>query len=485
MATPEPSRLAPEVATVGRGALSLLLSRIANRGLLLLLVIIATRVLGPEDWGRFTLALSLLWVLRSLLHFSFEILLTREMAAYPHQAGSYFIQGTLLKLLLAAALLPAVALALWVLSYSAYHLAVFLTLGVSLALGAVPTSAYAFYNAQGRFGRTSWLQSLEAFLCVVAGLLALRLSPSALALAIGFLAASAAMMVGCGFLVLRDLDTERAAPKRWKGILRALAPFAAANLLVVLSERMDVLLVSFLGGDRAAGLYSAAFNFLDGLMLLPVALATALYPWLSTSAADSDRSSVQDTLFRSFKYLFVVSLVAATVASQWSEPVVRLLYGAGYAESAPVLKVLLLVPVFLFQTTLFGYVLYAVRAERTVLRLLVFHLAISLAFNLALIPGWGVVGAASAKLVANFASFLLCLYLLADYLPPRRLLAVYAQGALAVIPALPLLWIRGINPWMHLALFFALSIAIVLALELISVLESRWWRERWRLRMLG
>ena len=76
------------------------------------------------------------------------------------------------------------------------------------------------------------------------------------------------------------------------------------------------------------------------MQFLPAALMTTLFP-IFVAARDDDPERVRRLFRTAVDYLLLTSLPALAIALAGAEPIVRLLFGADFADAAPALPVLM------------------------------------------------------------------------------------------------------------------------------------------------
>src|ERR1700687_4896925 len=82
----------------------------ASTGLLLVLSIVAARVLGTEEWGRFSFALALATIFETLMDFGLHQVAIRSIARDPAGAPRLFQNTLSLKLVLAVGMMASLLL---------------------------------------------------------------------------------------------------------------------------------------------------------------------------------------------------------------------------------------------------------------------------------------------------------------------------------------------------------------------------------------
>jgi O-antigen/teichoic acid export membrane protein len=227
--------------------------------------------------------------------------------------------------------------------------------------------------------------------------------------------------------------------------MRALAkealPLFLTNLVGLLYQRTDVLVLSKLRGEADVGLYGAAASVLRVLAMLPTIFVTAMYPALSRFHSESgDRGDslrrLCDTAFR-WQIALGAPIVAGVAAL--GPRIIDLVYGPKFAPAGRTLSILIIALLFFFTNTLLGYMLFTANRQKEFLRIKIVTLVLNLGLLFALVPRFGIDGAAAATVGTIFLSFLMHRALVARHLYPVRFLTLGAKpltGAAIMLLAL-------------------------------------------------
>ena len=187
-------------------------------------------------------------------------------------------------------------------------------------------------------------------------------------------------------------------------IARAAVPFALAGAFVKIYTNADVVLLTKLSGEEAAGLYSVPYKLTFAFQFIPMAFTAALYPAMSRAYAQ-DKTQLGDLLHKALWSLSIIvaPIVAGLVAL--GPEIVHLVYGGEYAASILPLQILVFTLVFVFLDFPIGSLLNGTDRQTTQTKLMGLATCISVALNALLIPLYGVIGVAIASLVSHAALF--------------------------------------------------------------------------------
>ncbi len=180
---------------------------------------------------------------------------------------------------------------------------------------------------------------------------------------------------------------------------RTLAAYAGVLFLVdvafTLFEQVDVILIGAIIGTHAVGVFEAPLRLTIFLGYGGQALAVAVAPRLARRGAPDVLAFTAAT-----RYLILLQGVLLAPVLVWAEPIVDLVLGGRYGESAEVLRAL---APFVFLSGLGTYITIAVNylgeARRRV-PLAIGTVLLNAAIDVALLPTVGVVGGAIATDIA-------------------------------------------------------------------------------------
>jgi O-antigen/teichoic acid export membrane protein len=439
-----------DTSGVGRRTVLSLATQFSTAAFTAVLTLFLVRALGPSDYGLFSLAISITGLLLLPTDLGISQSVGRFIAEQRHSRGG-------VAALVADALMLKVPLA-----------AVF---GLGLVVLAGPISSW--YDEPGlawplRFAALSLMaQSLmmlfsSAFvslghtgrnLRVIFGESAMEVTASIALVLLGAGAAGAAAgrAVGYGFgallgaiLIVRLVGRRSVAvdPRRRANTRRIAGyawPMFVVNGAFSLFSQIDLLLIGALMSSTAVGLFAAALRLTSLLHYPGLAISNSVSPRVvRTARHEPDRRSFQVAL----RWLIVLQVAIVVPLLVWATPIVNLLLGSEYEESALVLQVL---APFIFLQGIGPLVSVSVNylgEARRRIPIAVAAVVVNCAIDLALIPRIGIVagaiGTSAAYAIYVPAHYLICRRALD--LPLRPTLVTLGRSALAgAAMALPLL----------------------------------------------
>lgn len=425
-------------ATAGRvvrNASLLTAATIASRLAMFALGVAMARELGTESYGRYGIALALAVVLVPVADAGLTPYLTREVARDRARGEAVLRPALRAKLALSGAIFAAAALPAWALT-SGELLAAILLVAAAQLLDGVSAFAYGYFRGREWMGHEARLTTAASLVRSLGGI-ALVLATGALAPALVWIAAVALGQLAWSLARLRAAVDADAARGEANVAWRTAATMGLIAILVLVYARADTVLVGWLEGEEAAGLYTAAYTLLLGLQIVPWMLAVALQP-VFVRAHATDAELLRRSWEEGLRAILVVSLPLALAPSLLADDAVDLLFGGAYADAAGALAILAwATPLAALGSVLTG-VLRAAGLERSLVLVAGAAAALNVSANLVLIPRYGIEAAASITIATEAAGLaaMTGVALRSGLVPtPRLPLAriALALGALALV----------------------------------------------------
>jgi len=168
------------------------------------------------------------------------------------------------------------------------------------------------------------------------------------------------------------------------------------NLAQFLNYRLDMLLVAVFLTPTEVGYYSLAVGIAEKLWMLPGAIATVLFPRIS-SLQDKEANNLTPRIARhTFFIIFILSLILAILI----RPLIKILFGITFLPSVNPLLILLPGIVALSSAKTLTADMAGRGKPQFGAYSAFISLAVNIPLNLWLIPKWGIAGAAFASSVA-------------------------------------------------------------------------------------
>jgi PST family polysaccharide transporter len=373
------------------------------------------RSLGPQDFGKFSIALSITGVFMSVATLGLDTVLLRRFSMEPQRSARLLATAVALRTLGALAHIAccmAVALVLFG-SDSQGLLATLLVAGSWLV--RLFDVVGLKLQAEDRYRRAVGIRLASRVVgdAVRVGLILWAPSVVGFALAMMVEAAIGGLLF---FHAERSTLAHRPSPDSTMRVLfREGLPIAVSGVLAGLYARVDQAIVYSVLGAAANGQYAAAVRLSELFNLLVVSIGAVAAPHFARLAHLP--SGAFDQHLRTYvRGLTAAGLAAALIVSVAAEPIVRLLYGGAFAPAAAVLRIhAWSIPLVFMSVALEPWFYHYGKLDLYVLKTVI-TLALAVPITLAAAWAGGIAGVA-ASLVAVYAISVLGTNAL---LPPAR-----------------------------------------------------------------
>ena len=178
--------------------------------------------------------------------------------------------------------------------------------------------------------------------------------------------------------------------------------FFIANVAVLVILRMDPVVIKSFLPLTAVAVYAVGAKIAEYTYLLNKQFSNALMPLVSQSKGAGDTATVRRILVDGTRFLLAIAVPFVTLLLFYSEPFVLLWMGEEFAESIPLLRVLLIAMLFACVQLNAANVLGMTGKHRFVAFAMGGSALFNLALSLILIQFFGLIGVALGTLIATF-----------------------------------------------------------------------------------
>jgi len=216
-------------------------------------------------------------------------------------------------------------------------------------------------------------------------------------------------------------------------LVRFSAPLVVAGILGQLLTRTDTLMLGALSDSYEVAMYNAARPLAGGMLIVLSAFGFLYLPMMSRLDADARRERMDRIYKTTTKWIYVVTFPAFLTFAFFPADVLRVFFGPAYTDGAPALVIL---SVGFFVNALLGRNRETLSALGVTTYLLVSNtlaFVINVVANLALIPPYGLVGAA----VASALSFLVMNVVVSGVLIARYDISPFSSWSIRTYLVLP------------------------------------------------
>jgi O-antigen/teichoic acid export membrane protein len=397
----------------------------------LVAAVVLARHFAKDEIGQFFICGTLALLAAMVTHLGTGQQLQRTAAQRPEAALAELGRILALRLGLTALVWPALNLAVWVAAPDL--LAISLLTSLYVLVGDLFFAFGAVFVGLGKLGLRLATGAIGPLLIVAATVAAVAGGADLLTVLALYVPANL-IMVGAALAVLRRrvgpvrLDWEASGAVR---LVRACWPFFLIEALQLLQFKIDTVMIFALVSAAAVADYEVAYKLLEVSRTLVRPAAMVFFPACAAMAAVADWSGFRRTARWLLAVSAVLGLGLAVPVIPLAGAIVTGVWGAAYADSAPILRVLMLTLPPLYVSFAATYLAIALHLERSLVRVLLVLILFNVGLNAAAIPAWGALGAAGATLMTELAAAAVLTWLVLRALHARRTGPLSAPAGLA------------------------------------------------------
>lgn len=401
-------------AALARRSIASLALKLLHAVLTVVVAVLLARALGPAQFGVYAFAFAVTTVLAIPVQFGLPMLVVREIAAGRARSDAAAIQGiwrfSLRFVLVGSALVilaAAIALALgWgqLASASRWTFLWTLTLVPLLALGALYGAALRGFDRVVLGQLPDHVLRLAIFATSILTILAWGgelTAPRAMGLHVN--AAALALLAAYAFLdrvhSVRSIGGE-ADPARFRRWMLATMPLGFIAAAQIVNTRADTLLLGIFSGAESVGLYQVAVQGAQAVALALGAINLVVAPRFAQLHQQGDTANLQRLVTLSARAVVLMAVPVVLILIIFGGWIIRWAFGAGYQSAHLPLAILVVGQLANAGFGSVGVLLNMTGHERATARGLALAAGLNLVLNFALIPSFGVNGAAAATAIS-------------------------------------------------------------------------------------
>lgn len=446
---------------VARNTAIMLVQQIVTWASTFLLLIFLPRYLGPVEYGRLFLVVSVSGIFLHVVNYGGSLALAKDVARDRPATDRLLSEALGLRVVLAGASLAGLIAFSLVARYDGEVLLMMLIAGVSLFFDGAITCWYAAFQGNEQLRYTSLAVIAKRSFISLAGVGALLAGAKALGMVIIL---SLGTVLNLLMLILNaKVIVSSIPPLHTRNVtqqLRAGLPYFLLTTFSAVYYRIDAVMLSKMSPEAVVGWYGAAYRLFDSFGFLPYLITVALYPVLSRlwqSDGDVHRRAFQ----KSLEYLTIFGIPLCIGAIAFGENLVHTFFGAGvFAPSVILLQVLSAGLLVLYVDMLFGTVLLSSDMQKRQSIIALTAIPLNIGLNLLFIPytqqqyANGGIGAAAATVVTELCIMISLLVLVhkRGFMEGFRFRVVGKGVVAGLLMAGSIFLLQGSLPWLVSAL---------------------------------
>jgi O-antigen/teichoic acid export membrane protein len=386
-----------------------------------ILVFVIARRFGPTDFGRLSLALSIVEIFKFVAGFGIDTVLIRQFSINKIPTNKLLSNSLILKLGTGTMGYVASLLFSWIFYSTTGVLNLLFILATMIYTTLLINVFVSYYQAELKMSEIMVSYVISGVVYVLLTLSGLFLNWSLFTLCI-IMPASELLNV---YIIHRIYKKTIRLSFSWDreivlNLLREGFPVGLSGIMIIVYLRLDQLMLGWFKGGAAVGEYAAAFRVTEVFMIVFGSLSTSLYASFS-GTGNSTSEGLRSVAFKVVGYTIALTLIVAAVLSFFAHDIMNLISKA-YLRSADVLPILGWALVFKAVNTQLTAIINSKGLYTVITWVALAILVINVSLNLLLIPAYGILGAASAVLLTEATNTIIqSSYVIALLRPVRTL----------------------------------------------------------------
>lgn len=431
-----------------------------------------SRVFAPDSFGRYSLALAVAGISSTLLYGWLDYSVLRYA---PQFDENLVIRNTATMYIGISAVFGTVAVAgYWLFGDHLGEYAVFYwaALALALARGAVKP-LLAFFRATLSSRSVTLFQVIDA---VVALVVSIGLAIFLFEHIVGWVWGTAIGLIVTAGLIYATSDKVRGTPLFQRDLVGRMFHYGIPMIGFIVGDTMlmqaDRVLLEFLVGSAAVGIYSANYMIVDrGLRLAYTPIIQSIVPIIIDSWEEDNEPEIRDMLTDFTRYFILLGIPALVLVAVLSKTVSTLVVGEGYEGGFVVIPVVS-VGLFLWSLANVGQVVFQLVEKTSVLSVgILGAIAVNLGLNVPLIASFGYLGAAVATTVSYAVYWIFVAVASSRYMPWEIPLSCFRNALIAgLLMAVPSVALYVLDLYSLLSSIVAAAIGVPIYLGTIYLL---------------
>lgn len=380
--------------------------KVFNMILSLLVGIWVARYLGPDDYGLWQYANSLVGLVTALATLGTTQIVIRDLVNEPEEKEGSILGTSFILMIVAGSItaITVIGIGFWFNDESVTRWLIVIS-SVNLILIS--------FNAFDYWFQSKVLSKYSVFARTSAKLVASVLKVCFILLTLSVIYFALAVIIGAVVKIiiwLYSYKKENREVRKWnfdvsyaKGILKDSWPLIVSGLSVAIYMKIDQVMLKSMVDANAVGNYAVAVKISELWYFIPMAIASSVFPAIIKSKKQS-----KEIYYKRLQYLYDVMVgmaVAIAVPMTFlSDPLINVLFGPEYSLAGGVLAIHIWAGIFVFLGVARSKWIINENYQFYGMLFTLVGAVSNVALNIWLIPIWGIIGAAWATVISYVIS---------------------------------------------------------------------------------
>jgi O-antigen/teichoic acid export membrane protein len=366
------------------------------------LVVLVARYLGKAGMGEFSFLVSLFWLFQTIALLGIQPLITREVAKNLSKTNEFLVNGFWIGGV--SAILMMIVMILYVVLAGYSHDLQLAAVYMSIAL-VWTTLSLVFQSVFIAHGRTDWMlwsTVAENVVKLILGLWALEVGLGVVTLSLIMGMTPLINVIFNYHFYIKHIG--RIHYKMNKAVcmwmLKLVPTFAGISIFGAIFNNVSMLVLSKTRTMEEVGVYGAALRLIAVMSTILQSYKSAIQP-AAAQTFETHHKHFGMFCSKSIRLILMITIPIALGTTVLSKRIIQLLFGPAFADSAPILTILMWSIVPYGGMMVFASFIISSNNQKVDLKVNALSTLAALILSFALIPPLGAIGAAIATLLST------------------------------------------------------------------------------------
>lgn len=378
---------------------------------------ILARYLNPDTFGQYAYIVALIAIFKLMPGMGVSVILAREIARDKEKAPFLFASALVLQSVLSIITFVIIGIIFYFIAPSKEVFYAAIICATAMIIENWKMLFSSIYQAFEKMAFDTIQTFITETLYLISLVVITRMDLGFLAIFWTLLLAESGGAVFGSIVIIKRFTWPQF--KRVRSLCRFLFkeafPIGIKGILRKLNFRIDTLILAALKSNVEVGIFHGSYKIVQNLTFITDAAAQAMFPVFSRYGVSS-KTSLDLAYQKSLKFVLLIAIPIAIFLSYYSKPVIMLVLGHKYIESANVLQILGWALALMFITNLMEKMLIAGNKQYLTTITIFISLGVNILLDLLLIPKMSYIGASIATLFSEIVVLSLSFYFISESL---------------------------------------------------------------------
>ena len=455
---------------LARDSFWMIIVQIYGRGLSMVFSLYAAYALGVENFGTYGYVMAIVAMISAVSDFGSNTYQVRQTAIISDKDHCRLLLSNALFARLALGMVGLIAIMILAMLLLEVRIVSWLIILFGLAMFFNNVNGAFMYTLIGRekFGLYGVISAVSQTMNMGAACLLIYLGYGLLGIGYAFLGWGLLSLILISLVVSKRLYSPAVKFSRGEIIafLKGAAPIGLTALLTTIYYKSDYIILEYFRGHTEVGLYNAAYVILNALIFIPATISSTLLPRMSFFS-ENDLVKLGILYRHAFKYLLFAGFGLGFGTLAVSSNLIRAIYPEDFASAYLALNILIWALALIFVNSIQGSMIIAVGKQKLMPLITGSAAVVNIGLNLAVIPRYGIQGAAFTTVLAEIVAGGSCLYILRNFNGPANIMRIVIKTLIAGFSMYAFL--LAIE---HYSLFLRVPLGIVIYFAALVILKG-------------